>query len=89
MNVLKETITDYRFSNEYNKWRWLGNLVKRGVYVASNMCCFSGGEEDTINHIFFTCDYARAVWNWLMSWSSIFPFSPTFVLYLIRMLYSV
>ncbi|GAV80462.1 zf-RVT domain-containing protein [Cephalotus follicularis] len=42
--------------------RTLDKLVRWGVVSSSN-CCFSCGQEESIDHLFFSCPFTARVWN--------------------------
>lgn len=42
-------------------------LQKIGVRV-DQQCCFCGKEEESVEHLFFACDYSGAVWEQLTEW---------------------
>jgi len=41
-----------------NKMATRDNLGRRGVVLESNRCVMCGGEEETVNHAFFSCKIA-------------------------------
>lgn len=41
-----------------------GKVTVRGLHFPSR-CIFCLKEEETLNHLFFSCAYAYNVWNWL------------------------
>ncbi|GAV92812.1 zf-RVT domain-containing protein, partial [Cephalotus follicularis] len=42
--------------------RTLDKLVRWGVVSSSN-CCFGCGQEESIDHLFFSCPFTARVWN--------------------------
>lgn len=40
-----------------------GNLLKRGW--KGDKCCFFCGQDESIDHLFFTCSVARLIWSLL------------------------
>lgn len=45
-------------------------LQKIGVRV-NHQCCFCGEEEESLEHLFFECEYSGEVWEQLTGWSKI------------------
>lgn len=39
------------------------NLRKKG-FIGPSHCPMGGMEEETMNHLFNTCDWADSIWNW-------------------------
>lgn len=59
-----------------NKIPLMVNLSRRGIHVSSSTCCFYNQKDEDIDHMFFSCEYAAVVWNWLSSWASFLPSVP-------------
>ncbi|KAL4567041.1 hypothetical protein LXL04_022612 [Taraxacum kok-saghyz] len=51
-------------------------LLYRGVFVNSHRCQLCLQEDENTEHVFFRCDFALTVWNWLVSWSGLMSTAP-------------
>jgi len=51
-----------------NKVATRDNLERKGIDVGSRMCVLCGTNEETINHLFFSCDVTSHVWKMCDSW---------------------
>lgn len=52
------------------------NLWVRGVTGISKQCKLCLKEDESVEHVFFRCDYALTVWNWLANWSRLLDIAP-------------
>ncbi|KAL4558960.1 hypothetical protein LXL04_031086 [Taraxacum kok-saghyz] len=52
------------------------NLGARGVTVNPKVCKFCLRDDENVDHVFFRCDYALTVWNWLANWSGLLATTP-------------
>ncbi|XP_060177815.1 uncharacterized protein LOC132607748 [Lycium barbarum] len=64
------------------KWLFMGYLVVNGIVYSKDrlikwgmdmdpLCQLRKGVAETINHLFFTCLVAAALWNKLLQWQGI------------------
>ncbi|KAL4585017.1 hypothetical protein LXL04_009630 [Taraxacum kok-saghyz] len=52
------------------------NLVHRGIGIASQTCKLCLLEEESVDHVFFRCEFACDVWNWLCNWTGMLHVVP-------------
>ncbi|KAL4584731.1 hypothetical protein LXL04_009340 [Taraxacum kok-saghyz] len=52
------------------------NLVKRGISVNSMACKLCNMGDESVDHVFFRCDFALCVWNWICNWSKLMGTAP-------------
>lgn len=45
-------------------------LQRMGVHV-DHRCCLCGNADETLDHMFFDCDVARAIWSGVTEWCGI------------------
>jgi len=45
------------------------NLIKRGVNLLSQQCIMCGRGEESIQHLFFECNYVLTVWKLCDQWT--------------------
>jgi len=62
-------------SAQYFAWRTILNRVatednirRRGTTLQDTLCALCGLEEETVSHLFFTCNIANKVWNMCNRW---------------------
>nr|GEW94819.1 RNA-directed DNA polymerase, eukaryota, reverse transcriptase zinc-binding domain protein [Tanacetum cinerariifolium] len=51
-----------------NKLPTSANLDRKGIEVDSLLCPICHEDVETVNHIFFTCDLAKVIWDLLAKW---------------------
>lgn len=61
-------------------------LVKRKINVVSSLCPLCRSNEESLDHIFFSCCVASKVWCWLVEWSATIQNALTFCIDLMDML---
>jgi len=52
------------------------NLIRHGVAVESNLCCFYGVQEENLNNLFFGCIITSLVWNLSYVWLGMLSVDP-------------
>lgn len=62
------------------------NFLSHGVCVASTLCSFCSLDEECLDHVFFPCNVASSLWNWLVEWSGILDKCSSSCLELLEML---
>lgn len=54
-------VRNFLWENVHNKLPVGGNLLKNKAGI-NNICHMCGEHNETIEHFFFKCDFARAIW---------------------------
>ncbi len=42
------------------------DLLSRKGWIGPSICCLCGGDAESLDHIFFLCQYAIEVWSWVL-----------------------
>ncbi|KAL4557245.1 hypothetical protein LXL04_035418 [Taraxacum kok-saghyz] len=73
---LKIKMKDVILTSASDSWRW--NKSSDGDFsVYSLRMLMIDKDDESVDHVFFQCDYAYCVWNWFCSWSGLMIVVPT------------
>lgn len=59
-----------------NRIPLLNNLSVRGIHVSSSLCICCGSAVECLDHVFFLCEFASALWRKISVWSGLFSPPP-------------